>query len=151
MAEIILQKATIGNIPELLAIEEKLTNLKTYSAGTEAKDWENELNKKTATVYLVLKDKNIVGDVSYDKKSDELVEITGFAIDPKFQKQGIGKQVLTIIFEELKNIKTIKLVTHPENSVAIKIYLSFGFIIKGWNDNYYGDGQPRIIMVKENL
>ena len=48
--EIILQKATIKDIPELLAIEEKLTNLKTYSAMTTAKEWQDEFDNKNVTI-----------------------------------------------------------------------------------------------------
>jgi len=151
MENIILQKATVENIPELLAIEEKLTNLKTYSAMTTAKEWQDEFDNKNVTIYLVLKDKDIVGNVSYEKKPDGAAYISGLGLYPEFQGQGIGRKVIELIMEDLKDVKTIKLATHPENSKAIKIYLSFGFVIKAWKDNYFGDGEPRIEMVKENL
>jgi ribosomal protein S18 acetylase RimI-like enzyme len=149
MSKINLKRATIKDIPELIAVEEKLTNLKTYSASISAKEWADELNKKETTVYLIFNRKKVVGNASYDRKSDDLVYISGLTIDPQFHNQGIGKEAMAIILEELKNVKTIKLVTHPENSAAIKIYLSFGFVIKSWKENYFGDGEPRIELIKE--
>jgi ribosomal protein S18 acetylase RimI-like enzyme len=113
------------------------------------KEWKEEFNKSNAKIYLVTKDGVVVGDTSYEKKNDGLIYLSGLAIDPNFQKQGIGKEVMRLIMEELKNEKKVVLVVHPENSAAIKIYLSFGFVIKNWKDNYYGDGQPRIELVRE--
>ena len=128
----------------------KLTDSKTYSAGTSIKEWEDEFNKNNSSIFIILKDETAIGDFSYDKNSDETVDITGFAIEPQFQGQGIGKKVIEIVMEDLKDVKTIRLFTHPENSHAIKLYLSFGFVIKSWKDNYFGDGEPRIEMIKEN-
>lgn len=147
MARIHLERATTKDIPTLITIEKKVADLKTYSALTTAKEWEDEL--KASTVYLIFKDKTAVGDISYEKKSDSSVYLSGFVVDPKLQGQGIGREALIIIMEELKNEKIIKLVTHPENSGAIRLYLSFGFVIKSWRDNYFGDGEPRVEMVKE--
>ena len=151
MANIILKKATIKDIPVLLAIENKLANLKTFSAMTSEKEWQDEFSKDNVVIYLILKDEIVVGDSSYERKPDGSVYLSGLAIDPQFQKQGIGREVMRLTMEELNNVKTIRLMTHPENSGAIKLYLSFGFVIKSWKDNYYGDGEPRIEMIKENL
>jgi ribosomal protein S18 acetylase RimI-like enzyme len=149
MKGIYLQEAKVEDIPKIIEIESKLVNLKTFSALVTEKEWKEEFNKSNAKIYLVTKDGVVVGDTSYEKKNDGLIYLSGLAIDPNFQKQGIGKEVMRLIMEELKNEKKVVLVVHPENSAAIKIYLSFGFVIKNWKDNYYGDGQPRIELVRE--
>lgn len=150
MSKIELKKATIEDIPALITIENKLTNLRTFSAMTSEKEWQDEFSNGNVTVYLVLKDGIIVGDASYEKKPDGSFYLSGLAIDPQFQRQGIGREVMNSIMDELKDIKVIKLLTHPENSVAVKLYLSFGFVIKSRKENYFGDGEPRIEMIKEN-
>ena len=149
MSKIHLKKATIKEIPVLLSIEKKIDGLKTVSAMTTEKDWQDEFGKKDAEIYLIFEDGIIVGDTSYEKKPDGSAYLSGLVIEPKFQGQGIGRKVMEIIMKELKNVKTIKLVTHPENKVSIKLYLSFGFVIKSWKDNYFGDGEPRIELIKE--
>ncbi len=150
MAEIIFKKATIKDIPVLIEIEKKLIGIKNYSAEITEKGWEEVFNKNNAVVYLILRDGKIVGDASYEIKPDGVAYISGLAIDPQFQKQGIGREATRLLLEELKNMKRIELVTHPENSGALKIYLSFGFVIKEQKENYFGDGEPRIELVKEN-
>ena len=145
-----LRKATIEDIPLLIAVEKKLVGLKIYSAGIDEKEWKEVLGKENEVVYLILLDGEVVGNISYERKLNETAYIDGFAIDPKFQKQGIGRQALKMVIDELAGAKRIELVTHPENTAAIKLYLSFGFAIKSRIENYFGDGEPRIQLVKEN-
>ena len=56
---------------------------------------------------------------------------------------------MKFILEELSDAKTIELATHPKNEAAIKLYASFGFIVTSQKENYFGDNEPRIIMIKE--
>jgi ribosomal protein S18 acetylase RimI-like enzyme len=150
MTDIIIKKAEIKDIPALLAIENKSTGLKTFSAMTTEKEWLSELSNENVTIYLILKDNAVVGDTSYEKMPDGSFHVTGLVIEPQYQKQGIGRQAMKMILDELKDAKRIELVTHPENAPAIKIYTSFGFKIKERIENYFGDGEPRIRLVKEN-
>jgi ribosomal protein S18 acetylase RimI-like enzyme len=147
MANITLKKAGVEDIPTLLVIGKAVSNPKMYPSFTKEEEWKEELSG--GTTYIIERDGNVIGDVGYNKEKDRCVELNGIAIFPQFQGQGIGKEVMGIIMEELKNVKKIKVTTHPENSRAIKLYLSFGFVIKSWKDNYYGDGEPRIELVRE--
>ena len=89
-----------------------------------------------------------VGSISYQIKNKTHAYISGLIIKPEFQKQGLAKKALSLLLEKLKNYQKLSLVVHPENP-AIKLYLSFGFAIKSRKENYFGDGQPRLVMVKE--
>ncbi len=42
--------------------------------------------------------------------------------------------------------KNFALLVHPENTPALLIYLRLGFLISEWKENYFGNGQPRILM-----
>ena len=81
-------------------------------------------------------------------KAEDNAEITGLMVDPRYQNQGIGREALTTILGELKEVKRIDLVTHPENESALSLYQSFGFQIESRVEDYYGDGQPRLVLVK---
>jgi len=115
---------------------------------TTEKEWQEELARKDAKIYAIIKGGEIVGDVSYEIKNKNTVYISGLCVDKKFQGQGIGREAIKILLglEELKNAKRIELVTHPENKNAIRIYESFGFKKEKQIENFYGDGQPRILM-----
>ncbi len=144
-----LQKATINDISTLISIEKKVAGLKLYSAMTSDKEWRAEFEKPNTAVYLITKSDQVVGDVSFEKK-DGNAYISGLAVEPAFQGMGIGQEAIRQILEELKDCKTIELVTHPENKPAVNLYLSLGFEIKETKENYFGDGEPRVVMVKKN-
>lgn len=100
-------------------------------------------------VYFIILDNEIVGSVIYENKSEDHAYISGLVIDQKYQGQGLARKAMELIMEELKDKKRIDLVTHPENDKAINLYKSLGFIIGETKENYFGDGEPRIVMVKE--
>lgn len=91
-----------------------------------------------------------MGDVAYQMKNENHAYISGLAVAKEFQGQGIAKQAMQIILEKLKNVELIDLVTHPENTKAIKLYESLGFKQVGEPmEDYFGDGEPRIRMILE--
>jgi len=142
-----LKKADIGSISALLDIERSVAGTKIYHPLVEAKEWEEVLKKEN--VFLIEKDGVAVGDLSYEQKGDGHVYISGLAIKPEFQGQGIARIVLTQILEKLKEVKRVDLVTHPENYRAIKLYESLGFVKEGIKENFYGDGEPRLMLARE--
>jgi ribosomal protein S18 acetylase RimI-like enzyme len=52
------------------------------------------------------------------------------------------------LLKELKIFKRLDLVVHPDNIGAIKLYNSLGFETESLKENYFGDGEPRLIMIK---
>jgi len=145
MKAVKLVRATNEDIKTLLEIEKTAEGLKTYSGEFNEKGVEEWLDSDI--VYLIKKDKVIVGNISYEVKNSKHAYISGLIIKPEFQKQGLSKQAMQLLLEELKNFKKLSLVVHPDNH-AVRLYESFGFINKGRKENYYGDGEPRLMMVK---
>src|SRR3989344_8045074 len=146
MKKITLQRATTDDIDIYLAIEKSVGagRVKTYSGVTNEKEARDEIEENV--VYLIKKDDQIVGSIQYQLEGMDRAHITGLVVDPRFQEQGIGREALTQIFDELKDARRIDLVTHPHNTPAIMLYLSFGFVIESWKDDYFGDGEPRIVL-----
>ena len=141
-----LKEATYADISLLLDIENKVSGTCIYSPMTQEDEWKEEMQK--GSVYLIEKGGEIVGNVSYEKRGESVAYISGLVVAPRFQGQGIGREVLSKILEEdLKAMKRIDLVTHPDNMVAQKLYRSFGFVVESRKENYWGDGEPRLVMV----
>jgi len=142
-----LKRAAIEDIDRFLDLEKLAAGTLIYSAMTDRKDALDEISKNT--VYLIEKDGEIVGDISYEIRDGKTAYISGLMIDPRFQGQGVGRQAMAMIMEELKGMEKIELVTHPRNTKALMLYLSLGFEIEKWKDNYFGDGEPRVSMAKK--
>lgn len=152
LSKIRLRTIQAEDIPALLEIEKSATS-KTYSAMATEEEWQKEMAKTNAIIYTILKNGEIVGDVSYEIKNEDTAYISGLCVSSKFRRQRIGSEAIRLILEELKDKKRIELVTHPENINAIKLYKSLGFEQAGEPiENYFGDGEPRIRMIKtQNL
>ena len=139
------QRVTIKDAQTLLDIEKTATSLKTYSAYLTGEEIRNYINNDI--VYLIKKNGEIVGSISYEIKDKNHAYLSGLIIKPEFQRQRLAKQALKKLLNKLKNFKIIDLVVHPDNVFALKPYKSFGFIVKNRKENYYDDGEPRLIMV----
>ncbi|MDD5182333.1 MAG: GNAT family N-acetyltransferase [Candidatus Nanoarchaeia archaeon] len=146
--KISLKRAAEKDWENVSFFEKSVSESKYYSAVTK----ENEVKEyiKKSHVFLILKDNKPVGTISYEMKDKNHAYLDGLTVHPDYQKQGIAKKSIEILMSELKGIRLITLVVHPKNTPAIVLYLKHGFYINGWKDNYFGDGEPRIEMSKEN-
>ena len=142
--KISLVLATPEDVNQYLAIEKSVVGPKTYSGITGEDEAKEEL--KNNQVYFIKKDGKIVGTIQYEMKGQGHAYLSGLVICPRFQGQGIGREASKRILQKLKNMKRIDLVTHPRNTRALMLYLSLGFAIESWKDNYYGDGEPRLLL-----
>lgn len=145
---ITLERATPADLEVFMALEQSVSNPKTYPGSSNGKDAFDELT--SSQVFFIKKDGKVVGNIGYEMKAENHAEITGLMVDPRYQNQGIGREALAVILDELKGFKRIELVTHPENDRALSLYQSLGFHIESRVEDYYGDGQPRLILAKAN-
>lgn len=143
--EIVLTKAGMDDIPVLLEIEQSLAGHNIYSPMLDVDEWREELAQ--SLVFLIKKDGQVVGDTSYNRDGNNSAYITGLALKPEFQGQGIGRAVMGQILSDLKDVKRITLAVHPDNHAALSIYHSLGFTLESRKENYFEDGEPRLILV----
>jgi len=144
MKEIELERATAKDAALFLEIELSIPPTPTYSPTTSLGESLEEIENNT--IYLIRADGEIVGSVMYQMKSSTHAYISGLTIRPDFQGQGFGKAAMEKVLEELKAVLTVDLVTHPDNTRAVALYESFGFTIGERIENYFDDGEPRIVM-----
>jgi len=139
-----LHLATIFDIPFLVQLEKSVSKTHVYSAMLKESEWRESMEK--GAVYLIEYDSQSVGSVSLEQKTASHVHIGGLVISPEFQGRGIGKSVLVCLLERLCEVKRIDLVTHPDNHVALAVYQLLGFAVESRVENYFGDGEPRLIL-----
>ena len=140
-----LIRATTKDIQTLLEIEKTTIGLKLYSGYFNEKEVEEYV--KNSIVYLIKNNDDIVGSISYDVMDFDHADISGLVVKPEFQKQGFGRKAMKLLFKKLKDYKKVSLCVHPDNH-ACKLYESFGFKVESRKENYFGDGEPRLIMTK---
>jgi ribosomal protein S18 acetylase RimI-like enzyme len=142
-----LVRATAQDVEAYIELEKSVAGASTYSALLTPEEVSEEFSK--CIVYLVKEGNQIVGSVSYEMKDPDHAYISGLVVTPARQHQGIGKAALLKVLEELKDVRTIDLVTHPDNTSSVGLYESLGFVIGERKENYFGDSEPRIMMTLE--
>ncbi len=146
--EITLQKITVNdnNVDTYIALEEGVVDKKTYSVITEPKKVIEEIENNEC--FFIKKDDEIIGSIEYQIKGPNHAYISGIVVKPDFQGQGIARKALNIVLNNLKDMKRIDLVAHPDNIKSLNLYQSLGFVIESRKENYYGDGEPRLMLAK---
>ena len=100
-------------------------------------------------IYLLInEDQQNVGTVSYEIKDNGVSHFNGLIVLPDYRGRGYGLQAIREVIKTIGEDKKMDLVVHPHNSSAIATYLKAGFVISGWEDDSFGDGQPRIEMTR---
>lgn len=138
-----LQAAGEQDIEQLIEIEKSVAGQRTYSPMLTAEDWTEELEK--GHVYFIKQGEKVVGNISYEERPEDSLYISGVIVLPEFQGHGIGRTALQHVLDQYQHAKRIELVTHPDNP-ALKLYESLGFKIESRNEDYWGEGEPRLLL-----
>lgn len=142
--DIHLQKTTEENWK---VIDELMRNAESHTF--HATKGEEAVKKfiQSDEVFIILYENKNAGLVAYhpNETSNYLSELV---VAPEFQGKGIATQAIKVLLEQIENKLPMELHTHPDNKSAIKVYWKLGFEIKGWVDNYLGEGEPRLLLVR---
>lgn len=96
-------------------------------------------------LFGVFDEEEAIGYFGFKLHKDGKVELKSIALHPDYQGKGIGKKMMLSLKSEVGK-KTVWLVVHPKNVGAIASYLRSGFIPSGWKEDFFGDGEPRLLM-----
>lgn len=97
--------------------------------------------------FVAIKDSIVYGYILCGSRG----EICSFCVDEKYRGQGLGKLLLDTVINHFKNKGdnvTLSLQVRVNNSTAISLYKSRGFIIERVLPGYYGDGEDGYSMKK---
>ena len=141
-----LKRATFKDYEEVAKIE-KVGSSKTYHAVIRKEKILDYIKKDF--VFLIKNGDTVIGLVSFMVIKEKTASCNGLVIYPKFRRKGFGIKAMSLVLKKMSKYPRVDLVVHPHNNPAISLYLSLGFIIESWQDNYFGDGEPRIVMVKK--
>jgi len=86
---------------------------------------------------------------AYHRQEKGKIHLKLFGVLPAFQGKGVGKKMLEKIIALSKgNLLTAR--TNPKNVKALLLYLGYGFNIDRWFDDFWGDGEPRLLLKLNN-
>ena len=114
--------------------------------------WKREFTdpKRICLGIIELQTKKLLGLCSAWLVIDEL-HITFIAVDPRNQRKGIGKFLLSDLIKRSSSLRTnqISLEVKDTNEPAKAFYKSMGFKTIGNRSNFYKDGSNALLLAKE--
>lgn len=122
---------------------------KMYSTESLKKQMVEDKNIFTAA-YI---NNEMVGFISYSKKSEEDYFLHKLYINTDMHRKGIGRALFDYAFEN-KNLKTIRLTVNRQNVKAINFYFKIGFVIEKIIDIDIGEGYVMddfVMVYKKNI
>lgn len=145
MQMIKLSRARLEDSSILLEIEKTTQGLSVYSGYFSEEEISNWI--KTEVVFIIKKDILVVGSISYELKDEGHVYISGLVVRPEFQKMGVAREAMNLLLDKFSDVEKFSLAVHPDNH-AVGLYESLGFKGESVVENYFGDGEPRVVMSK---
>ena len=143
---ITFERATIENAAALLDLEQRVTVPKIYEPRVEIEDAIKEIQSNT--FYFIKHRDRIIGSASFRLQDDGSAYIGNMAVDPIYRRQGVARAAMNFLVAQLGHAVRLELVTHPDNDHALRLYVSLGFKTEAEIGNYFGDGEPRVKLVR---
>lgn len=141
---ITFEKATHKDWPIILELEKSELDNQIYKPITQIEELKKYFSK--SVIYKVFVERQLAGYCAYEL-NNEVAEVTALLVLKQFRNKGLGELMLRKLLQDLKSIHKIKVITSPENTTALRLYLKYGFIIAEWIDNYW-QGEPRLVLHK---
>jgi ribosomal protein S18 acetylase RimI-like enzyme len=139
-----LKRATIEDANDLVAFEHRVADPKLYGPILDLAGAIEQIERNI--FYFIKLGDAVIGTAAYQVRTDQTVYIGNVAVDPIYRRQGIAHEVVRRILEACREARRVELVTHPENEDALRLYKSLGFVVEGRIENYFGDGEPRLLL-----
>jgi ribosomal protein S18 acetylase RimI-like enzyme len=78
--------------------------------------------------------------------------ILGVAVEPSAQGAGIGRALTEAVLErmEARGVRSVSVTVHPDNPAALALYRSLGFEPERSEADYFGEGKPRVLLLRSS-
>ena len=139
-------KATARDVQSFIALQKQSTDRKLWGPIDGPEKALREITENT--LLLLRSGGETVGSVAYRVRTDRSVYISNVIVVPSARGRGFARSALSFVLETNKGAPRVDLVTHPGNEPALRLYQSLGFAIESHKDDYFGDGEPRLILAR---
>jgi ribosomal protein S18 acetylase RimI-like enzyme len=98
--------------------------------------------------FLQMADRSIISTGALRLQADGTAYLSNIAVHPAYRRQGFARAMMQYLLQDCREASSVELAVHPDNGAAMALYSSIGFVLFEQRDNYFGDGEPRVIMVR---
>ena len=141
-----LKRADTIDVDPIVAFEAEVMNRKLYGKPLDCDAARSEIN--TNEYYLHLRDGRLIATGAFRRREDASVYLSNIAVLPEMRREGLARAMMKHLFNFCDDAPSIDLAVHPDNQPALALYASVGFTPTRCQENFFGDGEPRLIMVR---
>lgn len=109
--------------------------------------WKERIENRDNCIIVAKEADTSIGMIGYHLKDEgKNAHLWGMFVSKKYRGKGIGKQLMQQIVEKAKRVKSVEVVSldvNPEQTSAVKLYESMGFVKSGTRKYLMGDGIER--------
>lgn len=149
LCDLLFEKANQSQADILVVFEQTVSDPRLYGKPLDFINATNEILNNN--FYFIKNNDELVGSAAYCVRADGSCYISNMAVAPAWRGHGIGRAAMEFLIKKCDHAWRIDLTTHPENFRSIPLYEAFGFVVESRIENYYGDGEPRLVMAKKNI
>ena len=139
-----LKRAAANDVDVIVAFEFLVMNEKLYGKPLNHPAAKSEID--TNEYYLRLSDGRVVATGALRRREDRSAYLSNIAVHPKERRNGIARAMMSHLLSLCDAAPSIDLAVHPDNRAARALYVSLGFYQTQIRENFFGDGEPRLIM-----
>jgi ribosomal protein S18 acetylase RimI-like enzyme len=139
-------RAAPADADRLAAHERRVADPRLYGPPLDREACAREIADNA--LYFVETDGALVATAAWKLRDDGSAYLSNIAVDPNFRRRGVARAAMLFLLGEAKGCARIDLVTHPDNAPAIALYRALGFAVEGRKEDYFGDGEPRVVMAR---
>jgi len=141
-----LRRAGATDVQLIVAFEAEVMDKKLYGKPLDNDGARSEI--ETNEYYLDVRDGRIVATGAFRRRENASAYLSNIAVHPEMRRRGLGRAMMRHLISCCDDVPTIDLAVHPENEPACSLYVSLGFVPTRRQENFFGDGEPRLIMVR---
>ena len=74
--------------------------------------------------------------------------LVALAVQEDLRGRGTGRLLSSVVLRRVvdRGYRIVRLTVEPDNDAAVSLYESLGFLVKDKVDDYFGEGEPRLVM-----
>ena len=123
-----------------------------FSAPWSERSVAGELSNPLSLWVVAVEEDKLVGYVGSQSVLGE-ADMMNLAVDPAFRRQGVGKQLVCILIQNLreKDVHSLTLEVRSSNRNAICLYGQLGFEQVGRRPNYYSNPKEDALILRKDF
>jgi ribosomal protein S18 acetylase RimI-like enzyme len=143
-----LRRADATDVDLIVDFERKVAAPKLYGAPLDHTAAALEVARNH--YYLRLDSGRIVATGAHRQRDDGSIYLSNIAVGPTERRRGFARammlHLLALCERAGERPVPIDLAVHPDNQAARALYASLGFVAGDIRPDFFGDGEPRLIM-----